>query len=399
MQQNGGSAKQGQLILLLGGLTMLGPLSIDFYLPALPVIRGDLGVGEAQSSVAAFLAGMAVGQVIYGSASDRFGRRPSILIGLALYIVASALCGLAETYGQLLAGRFVQALGACAGGVVARAVVRDRFDHTETARVLSLMMLVSGLAPVFAPLLGGFVLHAAGWRPIFGVLSAFGIAIWCLAFFRLFESRSVETAAQARSETVVRSYVSLFSQPRLVGYAMAGALNGAMLFTYVACSPDLLINHYRIPAAHFGWVFSVNAVGLILGGYLNRRLLRSRTPDQVLRRSTAAAVALCAVLAAVVFSGYDQRWAVLTLLFLLISTYGLLQGNTVAGALAIDPRRAGATSAILGACSFATGAAASWLAGLLSDGSARALAGTLLVAAIGSATALRFAAPKDAPPV
>lgn len=391
MQQRGASASQVNLILLLGGLTMLGPLSIDFYLPALPAIQNELSVGEAQSSVSAFLAGMALGQVIYGSASDRFGRRPSILAGLALYIVASALCSVADTYSHLLIGRFIQALGACAGGVVSRAVVRDRFDHTETARILSLMMLVSGLAPVFAPLFGGFMLHLAGWRPLFGVLSLFGVVVFLLAFFKLPETRSSETEAQARSESVGRAYLSLFSNRRLIGYAMAGALNGAMLFTYVACSPDLLINHYKIPAAHFGWVFSANAIGLILGGHLNRRLLRTRTPDQVLELSTPVAVGLCLVLAAVVFTGFDQRWAVLALLFLLISTYGLLQGNTVAGALSIDPRRAGATSAILGACSFATGALTSWLAGVFSDGSASALAATMLIASVGSALALRFA--------
>lgn len=391
--------EQRALILLLGGLTMLGPLSIDFYLPALPAIRGDLGVNEAQSSVAAFLAGMAAGQVLYGSASDRFGRRPSILFGLGLYIVASVLCSLSATYSQLLCGRFLQALGACAGGVVSRAVVRDRFDHTETARTLSLMMLVSGLAPVFAPLIGGVVLHVSSWRHIFGVLALFGLVVGVTAFFRLPETRSAETAAQARSETVLRAYTSLIRQRRLVGYALAGALNGAMLFTYVACSPDLLIHHYQIPAAHFGWVFSVNAIGLILGGNLNRRLLRTRTPDQVLKGSTLTAVGLCVLLAIVVFSGFDQRWAVLGLLFLLLSTYGLLQGNTLAGALSVDPRRAGAASALLGACSFATGAMASWLTGVFSDGTAKALATTLLAAAIGSALALRLVARRMMPPV
>jgi DHA1 family bicyclomycin/chloramphenicol resistance-like MFS transporter len=274
--------------------------------------------------------------------------------------------------------------------VVARAVVRDRFGHGETARVLSQMMLVMGVAPILAPLLGGFVLHAAGWRAIFWLLAVFGVGLAALAFLRLPETRSDVTAAQARSENPLKAYGSLMLKPRLVGYAMAGALNGATLFTYISSSPDLLINHYKIPAAHFGWVFSINAIGLVAGGQLNRRLLRRRSPDQVLKVSTLVACGIALTLAIIVFSGFDQRWAVLLMLFGLLSTYGLLQGNTLAGALSVDPARAGSTSALLGAASFATGAVASWLTGLFQhDGSPRAMAVTLVVATAGSALALR----------
>jgi DHA1 family bicyclomycin/chloramphenicol resistance-like MFS transporter len=381
---------QGGLVLLLGALTMFGPLSIDLYLPALPEIGRVLQVSETQSSVAAFLAGMAVGQGVYGPASDRMGRRPPVLVGILIYVAASVLCAVAPHYGLLAAGRFLQGLGACAGGVVARAIVRDRFSHSETARVLSLMTMVSGLAPVVAPLAGGLMLQLAGWRSLFWVLALFGLMNLTLAYLRLPETRSEHTALQARSESPFRAYASLLSNRRLVGYALAGALNGAMLFTYISASPALLISHYQIPQAHFGWVFSINALGFIAAGQLNRRLLRRMTPDRVLSVSTWIAVGIAVVLATMVFTGTEQRWAVLVLLFCLLSTYGLLQGNTLAGALSVDPSRAGSTSALQGTSSFATGALASFVTGLFADGTARPLAVTLLVASIGAALAIRY---------
>ena len=189
------------------------------------------------------------------------GRRAPILFGTAVYLAASIACACAVSPTMLIVARFVQALGACAGGVVSRAVVRDRFTHTETARALSLMMLIMGLAPILAPLLGGAMLAFGGWRLNFWFMAAFGVAVGIAGFFRLKESRSEETTAHAATETPVQAYLALLREPRLVGYALAGSLNGATLFTYIASSPDLLIKTYGIPAGAFGWVFGLNAVG------------------------------------------------------------------------------------------------------------------------------------------
>jgi DHA1 family bicyclomycin/chloramphenicol resistance-like MFS transporter len=382
------------LVILLGALTGFAPMSIDMYLPSLPAIGASLHATAAQSqaTMAAFFAGMAIGQFIYGPASDRFGRRPPIVVGVTVYVLASMACALAVSPEMLIGARFVQALGGCAGGVVARAVVRDRFNHTETARMLSLLTLIMGLAPILAPLLGGAIVTFSGWRTIFWVLTGFGLVVGAAALIWLMESRSEETAAQAASENPLRAYMALLNQPRLVGYALAGALNGAALFTYVSASPDLLIGTYGISPANFGWVFGLNAVAIIGASQVNRYVLRRATPDEVLDRASLIGVAASAALAIAALTGWGERWSVLPLLFVLLGTYGFLQGNTMAGALNVDPKRSGSVSALMGGASFGVGAVASSLAGVFHDGTPRPMAVTMLVAMIGSALTLRLLA-------
>jgi DHA1 family bicyclomycin/chloramphenicol resistance-like MFS transporter len=387
------------LVILLGSLTAFAPMSIDMYLPSLPAIGQDLhaSAAQTQATVAAFFAGMAVGQFFYGPASDRFGRRAPILVGIAIYVAASIVCALSVSPEMLIGSRFVQALGGCAGGVVARAVVRDRFNHTETARMLSLLTLIMGLAPILAPILGGMLLSIGGWRLNFWVLVGFGLACGAATILWLVESRSQETAAQAASESPLRAYLALLKQPRLVGYALAGGLNGATLFTYISASPVLLIETYGISPSHFGWVFGLNAAGVIGASQANRYLLRHRTPDEVLARSSIVAVVAGVALAAAALTGFGERWTVLPLLFVLLASYGFMQGNTMAGALNVDPRRSGSISALMGGASFGVGALASSLAGGFHDGTPRPMALVMLMALIGSALALRMLAlPKPA---
>jgi DHA1 family bicyclomycin/chloramphenicol resistance-like MFS transporter len=387
-------------VILLGALTAMGPLAIDMYLPSLPSIGADLhaSAGQTQATVSAFLAGMGLGQFFYGPASDRLGRRAPILFGTAIYIAASIACALAVSPEMLIGARFVQALGACAGGVVSRAVVRDQFGHTETARMLSLLMLIMGLAPILAPLLGGALLGFGGWRLNFWFMTAFGIAVGLAAMLRLKESRSDETAAHAGTESPLQAYLALLREPRLVGYALAGALNGACLFTYIASSPELLIKTYGIAPSAFGLVFGLNAIGIIGGNQVNRFLLRHWLPEQVLARSSVIAVGFAVLMSVAAVTGIGERWTVLPLLFLVFTSLGFIQGNTMAGALNVDPRRAGSISALLGGVSFGMGALASALAGVLHDGTPRPMALVMLASLVGSALALRFLAlPQRAP--
>jgi DHA1 family bicyclomycin/chloramphenicol resistance-like MFS transporter len=383
---------------MLGALSGFAPLSLDLYLPSLPMLGAGLHAtpGQTQGTVSAFIAGMALGQLFYGPASDRLGRRPPIIIGIVIFIAASVMCALAADIELLMAARFVQALGGCAGAVVARAIVRDRFGPTETARMLSLMMLIMGVAPILAPLVGGYVATLWGWRGCFWVLTAFGVVMGLVAATRLPESRSAETLAHAGTENPLQAYLALLRRRRVLGYALCSALNGAILFTSIAGAPGLIIEQYGVSPANFGWVFGLNASALIFASQLNRRLLRRMTPDQVLARATAAASVLGILLVLAAVTGFGDRWSFLPILMLLLGSYGFMQGNAMACALNADPIRSGAISSLLGAATFTVGALGSTLAGAFEDGTPRPMAVVICIAAAGSAIVLRVLAPPNA---
>lgn len=383
-----------RLVLLLGALTAFAPMSIDMYLSSLPDIGRTLSArpDQTQTTLAAFFAGMAVGQFVYGPLSDRLGRRGPLLTGIGVYVVASLACALAPSIHTLIGARFVQALGGCAGAVVARAVVRDRFSHTDTARVLSLMMLIMGLAPVLAPQLGGVIQAFAGWRGVFWVQVGFGLAVGAWVLASLKESRSSETLAQARSENPLKAYVALLGMRRLMGYAIAGALNGAVLFTYISGAPDLVMGTYGHTPLVFNLIFAFNAVGIIGASQVNRLLLRRNLPDEVLGKASIASIVAAFLLTLAAWTGWGGQWTVLPLLFAALSIYGLMGGNTMAGALSVDPRRAGSISALMGSTSFGAGALASWAGGLLHDGTPRPVAVVMFACLVGSALAIFFLA-------
>ena len=379
-----------RLVLMLGALTAFAPMSIDMYLSSMPAIGRQLhaGADDVQATLAAFFAGMAIGQFLYGPASDRFGRRAPLLLGIGIYVVASVVCALAPSIQVLVAARFVQALGGCAGAVVARAVVRDRFNHTDTARVLSLMTLIMGLAPVLAPQLGGVIQFFAGWRGVFWSLVMFGLLIGLWIALGLTESRSEATAVQARSENPFKAYGALLVQKRLVGYGLAGALNGATLFTYISTAPDLVMGTYGHTPLVFNLIFAFNAVGIIGASQVNRLLLRRSTPDRVLVRASVGSIVAAFLLLAAAWTGLGGQFTVLPLLFAALSSYGLMAGNTMAGALGVDPKRAGSISALMGGASFAAGALAAWVSGLLHDGTPRPVAAVMFACLIGSSLAI-----------
>jgi DHA1 family bicyclomycin/chloramphenicol resistance-like MFS transporter len=353
---------------------------MDMYLPALPAVTGALHTSpaSAQMTISVYLLGMGLGQLVVGPTADRLGRRGPMLAGIALYLVASAVCGVATGIGVMIAARLLQALGASAGVVVPRAIVRDRYQHDEVLHMFSLLSLVFGIAPILAPMLGGWVLTVASWRWIFGLQALFALVMGTSAFFRLPESRTESTRIQAAGEHPFTTYLALLRERRLLGYLLTGSFSGCALFAYITASPEIIISIYHVPPEHFGWVFGANAAGMIGAAQLNARLARRIPGSLVLRWALLAPIAAALVLLLCVLTGFGGLWGVLVPLFLVIASLGFVQPNATAGAMNVDPSRAGATSALLGASFMGVGSLTGVPMAWLHDGTARPLAIVIL---------------------
>lgn len=369
----------GLVVLLLGALTTLAPLAIDMYLPGLPALSASLGAEPAagQRTVSIFFVGMAAGQLFHGPLADRMGRRIPLFGGIGLFIAASIGCATAQSMEVLLLMRLLQALGGCAGVVVARAVVRDLFEPRDTVRIFARLMLVLGVSPIFSPLIGGLILLVGDWRTIFWALAGLGALLLAAVALRLPESRTEGTRLLAQAENPARSYLALLRNRQLMGFVLVGAFAQAAMPTYVSASPSVLISGFHVAPQLFGWFFGVNGVGLIAGNQINAQLTRRYTPDVILKVANRLALLAALVLLVNAATGFGGLWGVAIPLFLLVTSMGFNQPNALAGAMAEDPLRAGATSALLGAAQFGIGSLCSWIASLFPGASALPMAAVI----------------------
>ncbi|WP_175521932.1 multidrug effflux MFS transporter [Streptomyces sp. CAI-85] len=373
--------------LILGGLTATPPLSMDMYLPALPEVTRHLHAPAAtvQLTLTACLAGMALGQLVVGPMSDRWGRRRPLLAGLLVYVLATALCALAPTVELLVACRLVQGLAGAAGIVIARAVVRDLYDGVAMARFFSTLMLISGVAPVVAPLIGAQILRATDWRGVFVVLTAVGLALAVLVWARLPETLDAgERHAGGFGETL-RAMRRLLSDARFTGYMLTGGFSFAALFAYISASPFVVQEIYGASPQTFGLLFGANSVGLVVVGQINGKVLVGRVRlDRVLAGGlTVVALAAAALLlmSAGVF-GEVGLAPVAAALFVLMSAMGVTLPNAQTLALMRVRHSAGSASALLGTSSFLIGAIASPIVGIAGERTAVPMAVVQLVAAL-----------------
>lgn len=370
-----------RVVFVLAGVIAIGPLSIDMYLPGLPALAAAFrtDAASAQLTLAAFFIGLAIGQVAYGPASDRFGRKRPLYAGLALYTLASLGCALAPGIGSLIVLRFLQAVGGCAGMVISRAIVRDLFDQQDAARVFSLLMLIMGVAPILAPAAGSVLLAVLGWRAIFWSLVAFGVVTLLAVVFALPETRRVRRTANGAPW---EDYLRLLADTRFVGYALSGGVALGGMFAYIAGSPFVFIELYGLTPTAYGWLFGVNALGLIGASQLNRRLLDSFSADEILSgANVVTAVAGLALLGAAVVPGVPL--AVLFIpLFLFMASLGFTQPNALAGAMGHHPERAGSAAALYGTVQFGTATLAATLVGALHDRTARSMAAVMAASSL-----------------
>lgn len=369
-----------QLVLVLGALISIGPLTVDMYLPALPSLAADLDASDAavQVTLTGMLGGLACGQLLIGPLSDALGRRRPLLMGLAVHALASVLCAVAPDVVSLSAVRVLQGFAGAAISVNAMAIVRDLFVGIAAARLLSRLMLVIGAAPVLAPTLGGLILQYTSWRGIFVVLAGFGVLLGTLAWFGLRETLPPHRRRSARLLATLRTYRSLLRDRTFVALVLVGGLMMSALFSYISGSPFVLQGIYGLSERDFGLVFGCNALGIVLGTQLNPLLLRRFRPSQVLTAAVLTASAGATVLVATTATGFGGLLGLLVPLGLIIGTCGLALPNTPALALSRHGEAAGTAAALLGAVQFGVGAVTAPLVGVLGTGSAVPMAAVIL---------------------
>ncbi|WP_406167330.1 multidrug effflux MFS transporter [Streptomyces canus] len=373
--------------LLLGGLTATPPLAMDMYLPSLPEVTDALHAPAAtvQLTLTACLLGMALGQLVVGPMSDRWGRRRPLLAGLVVYVVATALCAVAPTVEFLVGFRLAQGLAGAAGIVIARAVVRDLYDGVAMARFFSTLMLIGGVAPIVAPLIGGQILRVTDWRGVFVVLTVIGALLAALVWVRLPETLPAAERHTGGVGEALHSMRRLLADLPFTGYLLTGGFAFAALFAYVSASPFVIQEIYGASPQTFSLLFGVNSVGLVIVGQINGKVLVGRVSlDRVLGVGllivTAAATAL--LLMATGTFGEVGLAPVAAALFVLMSAMGVTLPNAQSLALLRTKHSAGSASALLGTSSFLIGAIASPLVGMAGEDTAVPMAVVQLAAAL-----------------
>jgi MFS transporter, DHA1 family, multidrug resistance protein len=359
-----------RIVLVLGFLTALGPLTIDMYLPSLPAITTDLHAAAAgvQLTLAGTLVGLAFGQLLVGPLSDAVGRRAPLLAGIAVHVLASVLCVLAPDLVVLGILRVLQGLGAAAAAVVAMAIVRDLFDGPAAARLFSRLMLVVGVAPILAPTIGGLVLTWTSWRGVFVVLAVIGVALTVASALALPETLPPARRRNGGVLGTFRDYGRLFTDRVYVGLILVAGLAMAAVFAYVSGSSYVLQNGFGLNEQQFALVFAGGAIGLIGATQVNVRLLRRWSSQQILGTALLAGVGFGLVLLVMAATGIGGLVGILIPLWLVLATVGLAMPNAPALALSRHGEAAGTAAALLGAVQFGVGALAAPMVGVLGVG-------------------------------
>lgn len=371
------------LLVTLGALSAFGPLCLDMYLPALPQLATSLSstAGAAQLSLSACIIGLGVGQLVVGPFSDRFGRKNPLLIGLSLFVLASASCAVTTSMSLLITLRLLQGAAGAAGIVLCRAIVADRFTGKAAAAYFSTIAAINGLAPILAPVFGAQVLRVGTWRTVFWVLTGIGVLLVALTLLFVRESLPVQRRSAGGISGTLRAFGRLLNDRVYVGYAIAGSSVCAAMFGYISASPFLLQTGFGLTPEIFSLCFAVNAFGIVAMSQLSRFLLRRTDSVALLRWGVwQCAVGAC-LLAGMLLSGAGLL-LVLGSLFVMVSSVGFALPH--ASVLAMDLHRtiAGSASALLGAFQYALGAITAWLVGFGDKTAGSSLAYTAVGAAL-----------------
>lgn len=371
-------------VAILGTLMAFASISTDMYLPAMPQMVSVLGAsaGQLEWTISGYLIGFCVGQLVWGPISDRYGRRLPVAAGLVIFLIGSADCAMAHSAIILIGWRVVQALGASASVVIARAIVRDLYRGDRAAKLMSTLMTVMAIAPLVGPSAGGLILHIATWRAIFWVLVGVGI-VTLLALWTLPETLARPARIRAPLSDAVRTYGRLLRHRTLLGYGSVAGLYFGASFAYVTGSPFLYITYFQLSPQWYGAAFAAGIVGIMLANQVNVRLL-TRYSGTTLIRAGASAAALAASAAALdTWSGWGGVAGVVAPLLVVVAANGFISANAIAGALSCFDEGAGAVSALLGSAQYGAGMIGSALVGYFAGDTPLPLDGVIAVMCIG----------------
>ena len=382
------------LVVALGALSSFGPLCLDMYLPALPKLPGDLSstASAAQLTLSACIVGLGVGQLITGPASDRFGRRGPLLIGVAVFVAASVVCAVTTSMTLLIVTRLVQGAAGAAGIVVGRAVVADLFVGKVAAAYFSAIAAINGLAPILAPVIGGQVLRVGTWRTVFWVLAGIGFAMLLLAFFVIRETLPPGRRSSGGMADDLRAFATLLRDRGYTGTVVAGTMVSAAMFGYISASPFLLQDAFGLSPQWFSACFALNALGIVAATQVGRMLLHRTTSFALLSWGVGQALVGAVLLLVSVLAGWGLAM-VLVSLFVMVSSVGLALPHSSAIVMDRHRRIAGAASALFGLAQFALGAITAPLVGLGDRTAGLALAVTAVGAVLIGVVALLIARP------
>lgn len=380
---------QWRILAVLSALMGFASISTDLYLPAMPAMAVDLGAetGAMELTVSGFLIGFSLGQLLWGPLGDRYGRRLPVAIGIMLFVLGSAGCAMADSATHLIFWRVVQAVGACSGVVLSRAMVRDLYEGPRAAQMLSTLITVMAVAPLLGPLVGGQVLSLAGWRAIFWLLVLLGL-LTLAALFTIPETLARDKRRQDSVTAAIRGYGQLLLDRRLAGFAAVGSFFYTGVYAYIAGTPFAFIEYYQVPPQLYGVLFALGILGIMLANMINARAVTRYGSRRLLQFGAIGAACSGAAVAVIGLAGWGGLLGLAIPLFVFVSWSGLIVANSIGGAMQSFPERAGAASALVGALHYGSGilgsAAVSWLA----DGTPRSLVIVVAISGLGTVACL-----------
>lgn len=389
--RGGAEGDRWRVLGTLSALMGFASISTDLYLPAMPAMSRALNAdaGLIELTVSGYLVGFSLGQLLWGPISDRHGRRLPVALGMVLFVIGSAGCALSFDAWTMIGWRMVQAVGASAGVVLGRAMVRDLYSGYRAAQMMSTLMTVMAIAPLAGPVVGGQILAFAGWHAIFWTLVGVGLAT-LVAVLLLPETLPAERRQPEPLSGALGRYGLLLRDRRLLAYAGAGGFFYAGMFAYIAGTPFAYISYHHVPAELYGLLFALGIVGIMATNLANARLVARFGSNRLLAAGTMVAAIAGVPLAACAWFGWGGLWGLVVPLFVFVSATGFIVANSIAGALADFPTRAGAVSALIGAIHYGSGILGSALVGAFADGTPWPMAWVIALTGIGSLVCLRL---------